>query len=77
MENFEKNDSTKDLSLNTLSDKPVEEQSDEVGIEEKEVLKTDTPVEDALSDDVQHESDGPVEVQKPDDVPAEISPGNR
>ena len=72
MENFEKNDSTKDLSLNTLSDKPVEEQSDEVGIEEKEVLKTDTPVEDALSDDVQHESDGPVEVQKPDDVPAEI-----
>ena len=72
MENFEKNDSTKDLSLNTLSDKPVEEQSDEVGIEEKEVLKTDTPVEDALSDDVQHESDGPVEVQKPDDVQAEI-----
>ena len=72
MENFEKTDPTKDLGLNTLSDNPVEEQSDEAGIEEKEILKTDTPVEDALSDDVQHESDGPVEVQKPDDVPAEI-----
>jgi len=72
MENFEKNDSTKDLSLNTLSDESVEEQSDEAGIEEKEVLKTDKPVEEALSDDVHDESDGPVEVQKPDDVPAEI-----
>jgi len=72
MEHFEKNDSTKDLSLNTLSDESVEEQSDEAGIEEKEVLKTDKPVEEALSDDVHDESDGPVEVQKPDDVPAEI-----
>ena len=72
MENFEKTDPTKDLGLNTLSDNPVEEQSDEAGIEEKEILKTDTPVEDALSDDVQHEGDSPLEVQKPDDVPAEV-----
>jgi len=72
MENLKKNDSTEDVRLTTLSDKFVEEQSDETDIAEKEVLKTDTPVEAALSDDLQHESDDPIEVQKPEDVPAQV-----
>jgi len=73
MENFKENDSTEDSRLTTLSDKLVEEQSDETDIAEKEVLKTDTPVEAVLSDDLEHESDGgPIDVQKPDDVPAEV-----
>jgi len=72
MENLEKNDSTKDLSLNALSDESVGKQSDEAGIEEKEVLKTDTSVEDVLSDDVQNENDGPVEIRETDETPVEI-----
>jgi small subunit ribosomal protein S1 len=69
MENFEKNDSTKDVSLNALSDAPVRKQSDEAPIEEKEILKTDADasVEDAVSQDVQDEKDGPVEVRETDD----------
>ena len=39
MENFEKNDSTKNSSLNALSDESESKPSDEAGIEEKEVLK--------------------------------------
>ena len=42
MENFKKNDSTKDLNLNDLSDDRADEQSDAEGLEEKEILKTDT-----------------------------------
>ncbi len=72
MENLEKNDSTKDLSLNASSDESVGKQSDEAGIEEKEILKTDTSVEDALSQDVQNESDGPVEIRETDETPMEI-----
>jgi len=68
MENLEKNDS----SLNALSDESVDKQSDEAGIEEKEVLKTDTSVEDVLSDDVQNENDGPVEIRETDETPVEI-----
>ncbi len=71
MENLEKNDSTKDLSLNASSDESVGKQSDEAGIEEKEILKTDTSVEDALSQDVQNESDGPVEIRETDETPVE------
>ncbi len=72
MENLEKNDSTKDLSLNASSDESVGKQSDEAGIEEKEILKTDTSVEDALSQDVQNESDGPVEIRETDETPVEV-----
>jgi len=72
MENFEKNDSTKDSSLNALSNESQRKQSDEAGIEEKEVLKTDTSVEDVLSDDVQNENDGPVEVRETDEAPVEV-----
>jgi len=72
MENFEKNDSTKDSSLNALSDETESKQSDEAGIEEKEVLKTDTSVEDVLSDDVQNENDGSVEVRETDEAPEEV-----
>ena len=72
MENLEKNDSTKDLSLNFSSDESVGKQSDEAGIEEKEILKTDTSVEDALSHDVQNENDGPVEVRESDETPVEV-----
>ncbi|MGD8770056.1 MAG: 30S ribosomal protein S1 [Desulfobacterales bacterium] len=72
MENFEKNDSTKDSSLNALSNESQSKQSDEAGIEEKEVLKTDTSVEDVLSDDVQNENDGPVEVRETDEAPEEV-----
>jgi small subunit ribosomal protein S1 len=71
MENLEKNDSTKDLSLNALSDESAGKQSDEAGIEEKEILKTDTSVEDALSHDVQNENDAPVEVRESDETPVE------
>jgi small subunit ribosomal protein S1 len=72
MENLEKNDSTKDSSLNAFSDESVDKQSDEAGIEEKEVLKTDTSVEDVLSDDVQNENDGPVEIRETDETPVEV-----
>ncbi len=72
MENFEENDSTKDSSLNALSDETESKQSDEAGIEEKEVLKTDTSVEDVLSDDVQNENDGSVEVRETDEAPEEV-----
>jgi small subunit ribosomal protein S1 len=75
MENLEKNDSTKDSSLNALSDESVDKQPDEAaeaGIEEKEVLKTDTSVEDVLSDDVQNENDGPVEIRETDETPVEV-----
>jgi len=72
MENFEKNDSTKDSSLNGLSDESAGKQSDEAGIEEKKVLKTDTSVEDVLSDDVQNENDGPVEIRETDEMPVEV-----
>ena len=72
MENLEKNNSTKDLSLNALSDESAGKQSDEAGIEEKEILKTDTSVEDVLSDDAQNENDGPVEVREPDETPVEV-----
>jgi len=72
MENFEKNDSTKDSSLNGLSDESAGKQSDEAGIEEKKVLKTDTSVEDVLSDDVQNENDGPVEIRETDETPVEV-----
>ncbi|MGD9243763.1 MAG: 30S ribosomal protein S1 [Desulfobacterales bacterium] len=41
-------------------------------MEEKEVLKTDTSVEDVLSDDVQNENDGPVEVRETDEAPEEV-----
>jgi small subunit ribosomal protein S1 len=71
MENLEKNDLTKDSSLNALSDESVDKQPDEAGIEEKEVLKTDTSVEDVLSDDVQNENDGPVEIRETDETPVE------
>jgi hypothetical protein len=37
MENLEKNDSTKDVSLNALSDESVSNPSDEAPIEEKEI----------------------------------------
>ncbi|RZB33930.1 MAG: small subunit ribosomal protein S1 [Desulfobacteraceae bacterium Eth-SRB2] len=72
MENLEKNDLTKDSSVNALSDEPVDKQPDEAGIEEKEVLKTDTSVEDVLSDDVQNENDGPVEIRETDETPVEV-----
>ena len=70
MENFEKNDSTKDVSLNALSDEPVRKQPEEAGeapIEEKEILKTDASVEDSVSQDVQDEKDGPMEVRETDE----------
>jgi len=72
MENFEKNDSTKDSSVNALSDESAGKQSDEAGIEEKKVLKTDTSVEDVLSDDVQNENDGPVKIRETDETPVEV-----
>jgi small subunit ribosomal protein S1 len=65
MENFEKNDSTKDLNLNDLSDDRADEQSDAEGLEEKEILKTDTSVEDALSDDVREQNESSEEVLEP------------
>jgi len=42
MENLEKNDSTDDLIKKDLSDEPVGEQTDTAGMQENEVLKTDT-----------------------------------
>jgi len=72
MENFEKNDSTKDSSVNALSDESAGKQSDEAGIEEKKVLKTDTSVEDVLSDDVQNENDGSVKIRETDETPVEV-----
>jgi small subunit ribosomal protein S1 len=72
MENFEKNDSTKDSSVNALSDESAGKQSEEAGIEEKKVLKTDTSVEDVLSDDVQNENDGPVKIRETDETPVEV-----
>jgi small subunit ribosomal protein S1 len=74
MENLEKNDLTKNSSLNALSDESVDKQPDEegeAGIEKKEVLKTDTSVEDVLSDDVQNKNDGPVEIRETDETPVE------
>jgi len=65
MENFGKNDSTKDLNLNDLSDDRADEQSDAEGLEEKEMLKTDTSVEDALSDDVREQNESSEEVLEP------------
>jgi len=76
MENLEKNDLTKDSSLNALSDESVDKQPDEAGIEEKEVLKTDTSVEDVLSDDVQNENDGPVEIRETNETPVETRETN-
>jgi small subunit ribosomal protein S1 len=67
MENLEKNDLTKDLSVDALPDESVGKEADEAGIEEKETLKTDTSVEDVVSQDVQNENDGPVEVRETDD----------
>jgi small subunit ribosomal protein S1 len=67
MENFEKNDSTKDVSLNALSDESVSNPSEAARIEEKEILKTEMSVEDAVSQDVHNENDGPVEVRQTDD----------
>jgi small subunit ribosomal protein S1 len=72
MENFEKNDSTKDSSLNALSEESESKPSDEAGIEGKEVLKTDTSIEDELSDDLQNENDGSVEVRKTDEAQEEV-----
>jgi small subunit ribosomal protein S1 len=76
MENLEKNDSTKDVSLNALSDESVSNSSEEARIEEKEILKTDMSVEDAVSQDVQNENDGPVEVRETDETPVEVRETN-
>jgi small subunit ribosomal protein S1 len=76
MENFEKNDSTKDVSLNALSDESVSNPSEEARIEEKEILKTDMSVEDAVSQDVHNENDGPVEVRETDETPVEVRETN-
>ena len=72
MENLEKNDSTKDASLNALSDESASNPSDEARIEEKEILKTDMSVEDEVSQDVQNENDGPVEVRETDETPEQV-----
>jgi small subunit ribosomal protein S1 len=72
MENLEKNDSTKDASLNALSDESAINPSDEARIEEKEILKTDMSVEDEVSQDVQNENDGPVEVRETDETPEQV-----
>jgi len=72
MENLEKNDSTKDVSLNALSDESVSNPSDEARIEEKEILKTDMSVEDTVSQDAQNEKDGPVELRETDETPVEV-----
>ncbi len=76
MENFEKNDSTKDESLNAFSDESVSNPSEEVRTEEKEILKTDMSVEDAVSQDVYNENDGPVEVRETDETPVEVRETN-
>jgi small subunit ribosomal protein S1 len=76
MENLEKNDSTKDVSLNALSDESVSDPSEEARIEEKEILKTDISVEDAVSQDVQNENDGPVEARETDETPVEVRKAN-
>jgi small subunit ribosomal protein S1 len=76
MENFEKNDSTKDVSLNALSDESVSNPSEAARIEEKEILKTEMSVEDAVSQDVHNENDGPVEVRETDETPVEVRETN-
>jgi small subunit ribosomal protein S1 len=68
MENVEKNDSTRDVSSNTLSDGSVSKQSDEAPVEEKEILKTDTPVEDAVSQHTQNQKNGPEELRETDNA---------
>jgi small subunit ribosomal protein S1 len=76
MENLEKNDSTKYVRLNYLYYEYVSNSSEETRIEEKEILKTDMSVEDAVSQDVQNENDGPVEVRETDETPVEVRETN-
>jgi small subunit ribosomal protein S1 len=59
MENFETNDSNKNLTNETSS-----EQSNEEGIKEKDVLKTDLSEEETPSDDVQDPVNGSADAQK-------------
>ncbi len=59
MENFETNDSNKNLTNETSS-----EQSNEEGIKEQDVLKTDLSEEETPSDDVQDPVNGSADAQK-------------
>ena len=59
MENFETNDSNKNLTNETSS-----ERSDAEGIKEKDVLKTDLSEEETPSDDVQDPVNGSADVQE-------------
>ncbi len=72
MENFEKNDLTKDVSLNASSDESASNPSEKTRIEEEEILETDASVEDVSSDDVQNENDGPVEVRETSEAQEEV-----
>ena len=79
MENFEKNDLTKDLNQKDLIDEPADEQSDAVGMQEKEVLEPETPIDEKLSGDVQEPTEIPEVIQEPTEIsevaqePTEIS----
>ncbi len=59
MENFETNDSNKNLTNETSS-----EQSDAEGIKEQDVLKTDSSEQETPSDDVQDPVNGSADVQE-------------
>ena len=59
MENFETNDSNKNLTNETSS-----EQSNGEGIKEQDVLKTDLSEEETPSDDVQDPVNGSADAQK-------------
>ena len=71
MENFETNDSTKDLNRNDLSDDETRERSDVEAMEEKASESTGTADEGAVSDDPHDTTDTSSDVQKASSVTEE------
>jgi len=71
MENFETNDSTKDLNRNDLSDDETRERSDVEAMEEKASESIGTADEGAVSDDPQDTTDTSSDVQEASSSPEE------
>jgi len=71
MENFETNDSTKDLNRNGLSDDETRERSDVEAMEEKASKSTGTADEGAVSDAPHDTTDTPSDVQEASSSPEE------
>ncbi|MFA9497530.1 MAG: hypothetical protein ACERKP_03125, partial [Deltaproteobacteria bacterium] len=64
MENFETNDSTKDLNRIDLSDDETREESDVEAAQEKASISADTADEGAVSDDSHDTTDTSSDVQE-------------